>query len=255
MINLDNLKKKWCFNVGIILIVLSSLIMNVYQFNNGRINNRINNANITALTDTLKIERNKIGEMVKSKSLLIMDIKELKNTNSDLSNEINKLSSKDKRNLIEINKLNFTIDMLKDSIEVLQPDGTIVVINDSTKTYPFSKVNKFRDLQWDVTVTDKVNLPNIVTSTLKVDKIYADLVINKSKEKNNLVLSVSSSNPYVNVTNVQGSVIDLSAYNSYQKPKPFGIGLHAGYGLGTNNGIVYLTPYIGVGISYNIIRF
>lgn len=254
MINLGSLKKKWCFNIGIALIVLSSIIMNVYQFNNGRINDKINKANITALTDSLKIEKNKLGEVVKSKSLLIMDINDLKNTNSDLNNEINKLSSKDKRNLVEINKLKITIDMLVDSLERLQP-GPIVVVNDSTKSYPFSKINKFRELKWDVDVTNKKDGTEIVTSTIKADKIYADLVINKTKEKNNLVLSVSSSNPYVNVTNIDGSVIDLNAYNSYQKPKLFGIGLHVGYGLSTNNGVVFLSPYIGVGLSYNLIRF
>lgn len=75
-----------------------------------------------------------------------MNVKELKKINSDLIIEINKLSNKDKRNLVEINKLNIKIDMLKDSIELLHSDTTII-INDSTKVYPFSIINEYRDLQ------------------------------------------------------------------------------------------------------------
>lgn len=82
-----------------------------------------------------------------------------------------------------------------------------------------------------------------------------DLIITKKKEDDKLILSASSSNPYINVTNIEGSIIDINAYNSYQKSKPFGIGIQAGYGLSTNNGVVFLSPYIGVGISYNIIKF
>ena len=36
-----------------------------------------------------------------------------------------------------------------------------------------------------------------------------------------------------------------------EKPKKWGLGVQAGYGIGRNG----LQPYIGVGISYNLIRF
>ncbi|MEG2121065.1 MAG: hypothetical protein RRZ64_03290, partial [Rikenellaceae bacterium] len=35
------------------------------------------------------------------------------------------------------------------------------------------------------------------------------------------------------------------------RPKRWGIGLQVGYGIGTNG----LQPYLGVGLSYNVIRF
>lgn len=37
--------------------------------------------------------------------------------------------------------------------------------------------------------------------------------------------------------------------------KRWGIGIQAGYGVGVNSGQVTAFPYIGVGISYNLIRF
>ena len=36
-----------------------------------------------------------------------------------------------------------------------------------------------------------------------------------------------------------------------EKPKKWGIGIQAGYGVGRNG----LQPYVGVGVSYNLIRF
>lgn len=38
-------------------------------------------------------------------------------------------------------------------------------------------------------------------------------------------------------------------------PKRWGIGIQAGYGVGVSSGQVTTFPYIGVGISYNIVRF
>lgn len=40
-----------------------------------------------------------------------------------------------------------------------------------------------------------------------------------------------------------------------RKPTRWGIGIQAGYGVGVNAGQVTAFPYIGVGISYNLIRF
>jgi hypothetical protein len=234
--------------IGVGLVLIISLLTNFKQCSNIKIANQ----NITALSDTLKLTKNKVGEVVKSKTLLLMDITNLKNSNSDLTTEINKLTSKDKKNLIEIDKLNIVINMQKDSLEKFK-SGTPIVINDSTKVYPFNKINAFRDLEWNVEVVGKQI--NSVSSTLLSDKVMLDLVINKKKIDNNIILSVSSSNPYVNITNIDGSIIDLKAYNSLQKIKPFSVGLQLGYGLSTNNGIVFISPYVGIGISYNLFRF
>lgn len=42
---------------------------------------------------------------------------------------------------------------------------------------------------------------------------------------------------------------------SVEPRKRWGIGIQAGYGIGVNSGLVRAFPYIGVGISYNLIRF
>lgn len=64
------------------------------------------------------------------------------------------------------------------------------------------------------------------------------------KEKNNLILYISNENPY-SVIEYQKKVVKLP------KQKKFGLGVNAGYGLSKNG----LSPYIGLGVNYNIIEF
>ena len=232
--------------IGIGLLIIISLLFNFKQCND----NKITSSNIITLTDTLKTTKNKIGEEVKSKQILLMDITQLKTTNSGLTNDINNLSAKDKKNLIDIAKLNITINLLKDSVLILT-SGDEVVIDDTTKMFPytFAKTDKFRDVQGIIKVTTDKK-PQSVVGLITTDKVFADIVIGKKETTNGIEIFATSSNPAVSITNIQGSIIDLTAYNKYQKVKPFGIGLQVGYGIGGNG----FTPYIGVGISYNIIK-
>ena len=64
------------------------------------------------------------------------------------------------------------------------------------------------------------------------------------KEKNKLILDISNENPY-SVTEAQRTVVNLP------KQKKFGLGVNAGYGISKNG----LSPYIGLGVNYNIIEF
>jgi len=234
--------------IGIGILIIVSILFNFKQCND----NKIAKSNIITLTDTLKTSKNKLGDEVKSKQILLMNIDQLKNTNSELTKDINNLSVKDKKNLIDINHLNLTINLLKDSVLILNQDGTEVVINDSTKMYPytFAQTDKFRDIQGIIKVTaDKK--PQSVVGLITEDKVFAEIVIGKKETTNGIEVFATSSNPAVSITNIQGSIIDLTAYNKYQKSKPFGIGLQVGYGIGGSG----LTPFIGIGISYNIIKF
>jgi hypothetical protein len=84
-----------------------------------------------------------------------------------------------------------------------------------------------------------------------MDKVYTDLVIGKTLKNDKLELFVSSSNSGLVVDKLEGSVIDLKAYQTLLPKKRFSIGLQVGYGF-TMYG---LSPYIGIGGSYNLIKF
>lgn len=68
---------------------------------------------------------------------------------------------------------------------------------------------------------------------------------------NDLTIFVESENPYLNITNIEGAVVDGSTLHPKKKRWNFslqgGIGVH--YGLFSQK--VDIGPYVGAGISYN----
>jgi len=59
---------------------------------------------------------------------------------------------------------------------------------------------------------------------------------------------VTTDNPVVNFTDIRSLKFDL------KRPTKFGIGFQAGYGLSIKNP-PKLAPYVGIGLSYNVLRF
>ena len=210
--------------------------------------------NLKTQNDTIKTLKNKVGENVYKINSLILSKKDLEKNNSDLSVEIDKLNKKDKKNLIEINKLNITINLLEDSVKKLNnelKDSTFDPQTGlTTYNYELKDSSKFRELKGIIKVTS-TNQPSTVKTDLLVDKVYTDLVIGKTLKNDKLELFVSSSNSGLVVNNIEGSVVDLKAYNKLQTKKKLSLGFQVGYGMT----LYGLSPYIGIGGSYNLINF
>ena len=81
------------------------------------------------------------------------------------------------------------------------------------------------------------------TTDIKIN-IKNDFNIVTYKEKGKLVLDVNDKNPY-SITKSQRSYINLP------KQKRFGLGVNVGYGISKSG----LSPYIGLGVNYNLINF
>jgi opacity protein-like surface antigen len=234
------------------LIVICAILYGTYKQTKNDLQET--QRNLIAATDTIKVTKNKLGENVYKINSLTADYKQLKEINSELVLEINKLSKKDKKNLVEINKLNLTINLLQDSIKELNNQLTGFDIDPvtglTTYNYELKDSTKFRELRGTIKVTT-TNQPSKVNTVLTMDKVYTDLVIGKTLKNDKLELFVTSSNSGLVVNNIQGSVIDLNAYTKLQPKKRFSVGLQAGYGLT----IYGATPYVGVGVSYNLFNF
>ena len=68
---------------------------------------------------------------------------------------------------------------------------------------------------------------------------------------NDYTIFVESENPYLNITNIEGAVIDGSSIRPNKKK--WNLSLHAGVGVhyGLFGQQVDVGPYVGAGISYN----
>ena len=104
---------------------------------------------------------------------------------------------------------------------------------------------------------DSVYMP--VTDTLwKRDTLYVYLEREQIQWQDSLCrVYASGINPQVDsVTHfVQETIINREISVPVKVKSRWGLGIQVGYGAGINGKQVYLTPYVGVGISYNILSW
>ena len=104
---------------------------------------------------------------------------------------------------------------------------------------------------------DSVYMP--VTDTLwKHDTLYVYLEREQIQWQDSLCrVYASGINPQVDsVTHfVQETIINREISVPVKVKSRWGLGIQVGYGAGINGKQVYMTPYVGVGISYNILSW
>lgn len=104
-------------------------------------------------------------------------------------------------------------------------------------------------------VIEKVYLP--VTDTIRLrDTLYIEV------EREQLVWQDSLSAVYVsgirpNVDSVRHYITEriVKVETTRISVNRWGLGIHAGYGVGTHQGCLVTSPYVGIGVSYNIITW
>ena len=174
-----------------------------------------------------------------------MTIKQLKAREDSLSEELRNL----KAHPIVITKVKTKV-----KIKEVYIKSDSIVDKDSIKTLYWSQQEKNgffaiagntqvrKDFSWFSTKLDSLEMNSMMTLD----------VIEKGKA---LMVIARSSNPYIDVSDVQGVLIDPTTSETIRKcfpKKRWGIGVQVGAGIGRD---MKLTPYIGVGLSWSPIRF
>lgn len=131
-----------------------------------------------------------------------------------------------------------------DSTEITKIEPVKQGKSDTIILYPVYEA-KSRDTTW-IKYAAKASKEKFDISLSVKDK-YTVIIGEEGgffKKKKPLVL-VTSQNPYTNIT-------EMRAYQVTDKTKPkrLGLGVQVGYGFGAGG----LTPYIGVGLNYTLIR-
>lgn len=208
----------------IIIFLLSTVcIKQCSTYNTEKKNNE---HNIEALADSIKHYRTAADDVAVQKSILIGDISLLKKTNDSLYNKVKELGVKKPSQVVYINN---------DVINEVHDTTWAYVEKDAEKGFDFS--NKYRELSGVVSHKD-------TTLALYINKdiVHLDYTI-AIKDG---VVYVSSSNPYVKFNDIQGLTIPKT------KQKHWHIGPAIGVGVGRDWKI---SPYIGVNLTYSVIRF
>jgi hypothetical protein len=160
--------------------------------------------------------------------------KELKVLNLKQANEISRLTLKIDTILSGVSHTGHIIPIKPDSAGNI-PHYALEL------PFTFDKSDKWLSLN------GKFSSQGILDISLKLD-FDADLIagIDKTTKKNTALLKTTC--PYI------GTVTFTSVKLDEQKIRKYGIGLNVGYGVSFGNPL-RTSPYVGIGVSYNIIRW
>lgn len=156
-------------------------------------------------------------------------------------------------NFTKIKSKDKDIQELQELVKKYKNIQAATVIKTETKIVE-KIVNKpiFDTISRETAYYSKFDLDGFVWGEIIAKKDSTDLILNirndfnivSHYDKGKLVLDVSDKNPYT-VTKSQRSYINLP------KQKRWGLGINAGYGVSKSG----LSPYIGLGVNYNLINF
>jgi tetrahydromethanopterin S-methyltransferase subunit G len=212
--------------------------------------------NYKAGQDTIRIERNKNGELVAKKLAYEFDINSLTDSNkkaiADYQRALN--LTKDIKN---INSLLRTEIRIKDSI--INSKGTVVSLTDSTSTINFDDTKNWDKYNWRRFNATVDVLRNKKTNTLSVTSSRFDfeqgIELKAAILNENGVNSLKITTPYpgIEFTNIENiNLVNDKLNQKNEKKAGFSIGIGAGYGINLiPNSIITVGPQIGIGLYWS----
>lgn len=212
----------------------------------------IANQNTVALSDELRISKNKNKDLEYSKGVLIAEKNDLKNLNKKLDADL----KNEKGKVHEINRIIATITQ-KDTIK----------IKNDVKVYPNGvyglkwKYNKQFDSINSRTIAGESKFKfnndsiNDLGTEITADQIKFKLVTGLREKDGKVEIFATSNYPGLEVVELDGAIIDPKSHpvlKKFTKKTRWGVGPYVGFGV--SNG---LTPsvQIGLGVQYSLFKF
>jgi hypothetical protein len=207
-------------------------------------NNALNSV-ISAYADSLKSYKVKIADKEQTAyqmSQLIMSQKQAIQSGILEREALRKLNLK---TINELTKTKLTLKLARDSVK---HTGTVITIHDTLYKernciilpFDFGEKNNFVDMEGNFDSTGVMSF--YLSVPINVD-LYTG--IDKKKTAKSVV---TIDNPYVVLNSIQSVRLDLP------KERRWGMGAFAGYGIGLS-GTIKAQPFVGIGMSYSILRF
>lgn len=242
---LEKLKNLWDIKILIIIALNFSLITILQYFNSQKkeIKKTEQLELYKDLQDSIKSYKNKEGKLVESISVLessnykyILDIKskdstviKLQDLISTYKNKLNKPGG----TAIVIEKEVYIDTVFKKDIEYVVKENKLYLKDSIVNRWVNTKYERNGDTsKWNIKVKD-------------------DFMIAVVPQKNGKkFIEITNNNPYSTTKNMK-----IWQFNEpSNKSKKWGIGIQIGYGVSSDN-ITNLKPFIGVGLSRNILTF
>lgn len=212
--------------------------------------------NYKASKDTIRIERNKNGELVAQKLAYEFDINSLTEDNRKLIADYQKALNLNK-DIKNINSLLRTEIKIKDSIINLK--GTVVATTDSTSTIKFSDIKNWDKYNWrrfngtiDVLRNKETNGLSVTSSRFDFEQ---GIELKAAILNENGVNSLKITTPYpgIEFTNIENiNLVNDKLNQKNEKKAGWSVGIGVGYGLNLTPGqIIGFGPSINVGLMWS----
>ena len=232
----------------LLLVIIFILISLQFKSCSAHINAEDRNeANMRALTSKTETYKNKAKELSYKNASFIASEKELKKLNDSLYIAIKK--EKGKVSFITQFKPVYISKPLElnSNLTLLGPNHYGLSFKDSTENKYIEGISRFK---LDTT-GNLINIKADGTSILR-NEFSFELTVGFTENDKQYDIFVTPSNPEVVIKNIKGTIIPKNIPNIVQKKKKFGIGPQFGIGVNQN---FEKSIYVGIGISYNLIRF
>lgn len=236
---LSEREKKGLMIIVVLMLALIGCIW--YGFNR---NNELTiaNNNIEALTDSITCYELKNDELMHCISSLVIEKEELEKF-LDISNkEVKDLEKKLNSKLLYISKLEGTI-----KTDTIYIENTVSTTDSLSYRYSFMKDTEF----YTICGYTDVDENHKSFTTITENTVPLKLKVGLSQDWK---IFVTSDNPNVNLTSIEGALVDKKAFLKQQKKDKFSIGIQIGFG--AQYGLMHRQfdygPYIGIGAEYRL---
>ena len=211
--------------------------------------------NYIAGQDTIRIERNKNGELVASKRTYEFEVNSLTDANKKIIASYQSSLNLSK-NLKGVNSLLRAEIKIKDSI--INSNTSIINVNDSLSIIRFNDEKKWDKYNWRQFTGSISILRDINTNELSVDSSRFDFVQGMElkaailKEDGVNSLRISTPYPGVTFTNIENiNLVNDKLNEKYEKKAGWSVGIGIGYGLNLSGGLITPGPTVNIGLMWS----
>lgn len=224
--------KKYATILILGVLLVASVIFGINQYMDKRNWKKINDNNITALTDSVHFYKSKSGDLVAEKTLLLGDMNTLKLANKELADQIEDMKLHNPQQVVYVETE--IINDVHDTVWVVESLDSIV-----KKDFNFD--NEWRVLNGFVMLDDKD-----LSLSIENDKVLVNYTLAIKDNK----VYVMSDNPYVKYNEIQGITLPKTRKN-------FSVGIGPAISYGWWPGMSKPSPFFGVsaGVYYNLFQF
>ena len=227
------------------IIIILGIISVCLYFNYKSLKSDYDNI-IISNSDTLVTYKNKIGELYAEKKSYITDINNLKSVNNELYNEVKNLKD---------NPLVVTKTVFKTQIDsVYAVTDSIKFTGDSIIKSNFS----YNDEWTHLAGYTEIDLSKTLSSTFfNTISFSSDLTLDFIEQKKNLCIIAKSSNPYLQINNLEGYIISPEQSKLLKKRfhKPWGVMVGVGPSTTIVDNKIKVYPSLQLTVGYKFISF